>query len=58
MGKIVTSTTGIDGVKHETIVRTNQFEDFVINTIGRLFGEEREWRLVHFVEKLKLKRQR
>lgn len=55
MGQIKTSTTGIDGITHTTTVYTSRLEDFVINTIGKIFGRGREWRMVHFVEKWKLK---
>lgn len=56
MGTIRTSTTGFDGIKHTTVVRTNQFDEFLIKIAG-LFGRERTWRAVHFIEKRKLKKQ-
>jgi hypothetical protein len=56
MGYITSSTTDINGKHTETKVRTNWLEDLVINTLGRLFGDKVEWRMVHFVEKRKLRR--
>jgi len=55
MGKIRTSTIGRDGIKHETVVRTNQFDEFVIKIAG-YFGRDQQWRVIHFIEKLKLKK--
>lgn len=55
MGVIKTSTTNRFGIKRTTTVRTNRLEDLVINAVGKLLGRGREWRLVHFIEKRKLK---
>lgn len=57
MGVIESTSTDRFGKTVRTEVRTNRFEDRLINTIGRCFGRGREWRLVHRVEKRKLKRQ-
>jgi hypothetical protein len=56
MGKIVSNTENIHGIKTHTEVRTNKLEDFVINTVGRIFGHGREWRLVHLIERRKLRK--
>lgn len=56
MGKIVTDTKDWFGKTTHTEVRTNRFEDFVINTVGHVLGRGREWRLVHWIEKRKLRR--
>jgi hypothetical protein len=56
MGKIVTDTKDWFGKTTHTEVHTNRFEDFVINTVGHVLGRGREWRLVHWIEKRKLRR--
>lgn len=56
MGKITSSTTNRFGKKTTTQVRTNKVEDFMINSIGRLFGHKLEWRAVKRVEKRKLRK--
>jgi hypothetical protein len=56
MGKIVSTSTNRFGLKKKTEVRTNNLEDFAINTVGRLFGKGREWRLVHLIERRKLRK--
>jgi len=55
VGTIRTSTTDRFGVKTETEVRTSQFEDFVLNTIYKVFGRNRGWQAAHFIEKRKLR---
>lgn len=56
MGVIASSTTDRFGNHTETKVHTNWFEDFFLNTVGKLFGREAEWRMVHRVEKRKLRK--
>lgn len=55
MGVIVSSTTDRFGRHTETKVRTNKFEDFVIWVVSG-FGRRLEWRMVHRIEKKKLKK--
>lgn len=55
MGKIVSTNKGLDGVETSTEVHVNKLEEFMFN-VARLFGRERMWRLIHFVERRKLGR--
>lgn len=55
MGVIKSSVTDINGKTTKTEVRTNSFEDFSIQVASR-FGRGLEWRIVHRIEKRKLRK--
>lgn len=55
MGKIVSTSTNRLGIKKRTEVKTNNLDEFVIWVAGR-FGRKRQWRVIHWIEKKKLRR--
>lgn len=55
MGKIVSNKTDRHGVETRTEVQTNTLDEFVIWIAGS-FGRERQWRVIHWIEKKKLRR--
>lgn len=57
MGKINTTKVDRFGVETRTEVRTNRFEDFLIEACS-LYGKGVEWRMVHLIERRKLRRTR
>jgi hypothetical protein len=56
MSKIVSTVTDMHGITTRTEVRTNPFDEFVIWTAG-VFGRNFRWRVIHFIEKRKLRTQ-